>query len=74
MLKHKKSRLGGKGVHMSQQFGMIGMRGPGETAKEKETQHIERLLSKLQRDLDKLEKVRDTQRKKRLSSQIPLFC
>ena len=74
MLKHKKTRLGGKGVHMSQQFGMIGMRGPGETAKEKETQHIERLILKLERDLDKLEKVRDTQRKKRLSSQIPLFC
>lgn len=74
MLKHKKSRLGGKGVHMSQQFGMIGMRGPGETAKEKETQHIERLISKLERDLDRLSKVRDTQRKKRLTSQIPLFC
>lgn len=74
MLKYRKTHLAGKGINMSQQFGMIGMRGPGETAKEKETQHIERLISKLERDLKNLHKVRETQRKKRISANIPMFC
>ncbi len=59
---------------MSQQAGRIGTRGPGETQKEKETQHLERLMSKLQADLARLDKVRQTQRKKRVSSGIPLLC
>ena len=49
LLQHKKSRLAGKGIHMSQQGGRIGTRGPGETAKEKEMQHIDRLLISLKR-------------------------
>lgn len=71
MLQHRKSRLAGRGIHMSQQGGRIGTRGPGETAKEKETQHIERSMNKLKRDLAELTKHRDTQRKKRLESKIP---
>ena len=73
-LQHQKSRLAGRGIHMSQQSGKIGVRGPGETAKEKEIQHIERLILKLSRDLDKLEQQRETQRKRRLTSQIQQFC
>lgn len=74
MLQHKKSRLVGRGIHMSQQAGRIGTRGPGETAKEKETQHIERLMLKLKRDLQDLEQQRETQRKKRLQSHLPQIC
>lgn len=74
MLQHQKSRLSGRGLYMSQQGGRIGTRGPGETQKEKETQHIEHLMNKLRRDLEKLHKVRDTQRKRRISSELPLIC
>lgn len=74
MLQHQKSRLSGKGLYMSQQGGRIGTRGPGETQKEKETQHIEHLMLKMRRDLEKLQKVRETQRKQRLGSELPLMC
>ena len=74
MLQHRKSRLAGRGIHMSQQAGRIGTRGPGETAKEKEMQHIERSMNKLKKDLLQLEKTRETQRKKRLGAHIPMIC
>lgn len=74
MLKHKKSRLAGRGLHMSQQAGRIGVRGPGETAKEKETQHIERLMLRLKRELKQLEQTRETQRKRRLETGIKQIC
>lgn len=74
MLQHKKSRLTGKGIFLAQQAGRIGTKGPGETAKEKELQHIERRIQKLRKDLQQLEKQRKTQRKRRLISQIPLIC
>lgn len=71
MLQHRKSRLAGRGIHMSQQAGRIGTRGPGETAKEKEMQHIERSMIKLKKELVQLAKTRETQRKQRLESHIP---
>ncbi len=74
MLQHQKSRLIGRGLYMSQQGGRIGTRGPGETQKEKDTQHIEHLMLKMRRDLEKLHKVRETQRKQRLGSSLPLIC
>ncbi|MGC2310628.1 MAG: GTPase HflX [Candidatus Babeliaceae bacterium] len=74
MLQHQKGRLAGRGIHMSQQAGSIGTRGPGETQKEKETQHIEYLMIKLRRNLEKLAKVRQTQRKQRLESNISQVC
>ena len=49
-------------------------RGPGETAKEKEMQHIERAMNKLKKELVQLGKTRETQRKKRLGSHIPMIC
>lgn len=71
LLEHRKSRLAGRGIHMSQQGGRIGTRGPGETQKEKELQHIEHRMVKLRRDLEQLSKTRDTQRKRRLETRIP---
>ena len=71
MLQHRKSRLAGRGIHMSQQAGRIGTRGPGETAKEKETQHIERRMIKLKNDLKELAKHRSVQRKKKIRNRNP---
>jgi len=74
MFHHKKSRMAGAGVHMSQQAGRIGTRGPGETAKEKETRHIETQVNQLKKELAAMQKVRETQRKRRLESGIPQIC
>lgn len=72
MLQFEKSRLAGKGIHMSQQAGGIGLRGgPGETAKEKDLRYIEEQTNKLKKKLKHLEKVRDTQRKQRISNPLP---
>lgn len=73
-LQYEKAHLAGRGIEMSQQSGRIGTRGPGETQKEKDIQHIERLMSKIKKDLKSLEQTRETQRKQRLKSEIPLFC
>ncbi len=71
LFEHRKSRLAGRGIHMSQQSGRIGTRGPGETQKEKDLQHIEHRMIKLRRDLEQLERTRETQRKRRLETKIP---
>lgn len=73
-LQYEKAHLAGRGAEMSQQAGRIGTRGPGETQKEKDIQHIERLMSKIRKDLKSLEQTRETQRKQRLKSEIPLLC
>lgn len=74
MLQYKKSRLAGKGVYMSQQAGFIGGRGLGETAKERETRHIENQVLKLRKELEHQQEIRKTQRKRRLATGIPLIC
>lgn len=74
MLQHQKTRLTGHGIYMSQQGARIGTRGPGETAKEKALQHIERRATKLKQELASLTQHRMTQRKKRLGAHIPLIC
>ncbi len=71
MLQHRKSRLAGRGKHMARQSGKIGTRGPGETQKEQEIRHINQQITKIKRELKQLEKVRATQRKRRLESQLP---
>lgn len=75
MFQHRKTRLTGKGVHMSQQAGRVGERsGPGETAKEKETRHIESSILQLRKQLDRLQQTRDTQRKRRIDNRVPHVC
>jgi len=75
MLQHKKSRVAGHGIHMSQQSGILGLRsGAGETAKERELRHLETLILKLRKQHAQIEKVRQTQRKRRLQSNLPLMC
>lgn len=70
-LQYKKTRIAGKGISMGQQAGFLGTRGPGETAKEKELRHIDHHIQRLKNELRKLEEVRETQRKQRLSSGQP---
>lgn len=74
LLQHRRSRTAGKGIHMSQQSGHIGGRGPGETAKEQEMRIIDNDILKLKRELKDLGRSRDVQRKRRLEAQIPLIC
>lgn len=74
MLQHQKSRLAGRGIEMSQQGGRIGNKGPGETAKEREMQHIENRILSLKKEIKQLEKHRTTQRKSRLENNVPLIC
>lgn len=70
-LEHKKTRVSGKGIELEQQAGRIGGKGPGETLKEVELQHIDHLLVRLKKELKQLEQVRHTQRKQRLKSFFP---
>ena len=75
MLQHRKSRVAGKGIHLSQQAGHVGVRGgPGETAKERELRYIEDQIHKFKKQLVQIEKSRATQRKRRLESGLPLMC
>lgn len=74
-LQHQKTQLAGRGIHLSQQRGGIGLRsGFGETQKEKETRHIEERIKILKKELASLSKTRETQRKQRISGNLPLIC
>ena len=73
--KHKKTRLAGKGIHFDQQTGTTGLRGgPGEMAKERERRYIENEIRKLKKRLEKLQKIRATQRKTRLENKVTQIC
>ncbi len=74
MLRHKKSRMAGKGIHMSQQAGHIGGKGAGETAKEKEARVIDDTIAKLRKQLKALDKTRDVQRKRRMDTNVTQIC
>jgi GTP-binding protein HflX len=64
-------RLRGRGVELSQQAGGIGaLRGPGETKLETDRRRIQRRVTKLERDLERLAKTRATQRKARRRSAV----
>ncbi len=65
-------RLRGKGNEMSQQAGGIGTRrGPGETQLEVDRRRIQRRVTKLEAELERLAKTRATQRKARTRRAIP---
>lgn len=75
MLQHQKTRLAGQGVDMMQQRGVRGMRGGyGETRKEKDRRHIETTILKLNKQLEMLDRTRETQRKQRLTTGITHIC
>ena len=72
-------RLRGWGESMSRQAGGraggsgggVGLRGPGETKIETDRRRIRERMAKLRRDIKNMKQVRDTQRGRRLRSDIP---
>src|SRR5919201_1441318 len=72
-------RLRGWGESMSRQAGGraggsgggVGLRGPGETKIETDRRRIRERMSKLRRDIKAMKRARDTQRSRRLGSDIP---
>lgn len=74
-IEYLKTRLAGKGIELEQQLGVTGKtRGPGETSKEVLKRHLAEKFHRAKKNLEKLKKARDTQRKRRLESHIPLIC
>ncbi len=69
-----KTRLAGHGIHLEQQAGTIGVKGPGETLKEETSRHIEQLMLTAKRKITQLEKTRETQRKQRINHEITQYC
>ena len=71
-------RLRGWGESMSRQAGGraggsgggVGLRGPGETKIETDRRRIRERMAKLRRDIKDMKKVRDTQRSRRLASDV----
>ena len=73
LLRYNLPRLRGKGVSLSQQTGGIGARrGPGETKLETDRRRIEQRISRLERELTEVNKVRRTQSKSRRRSEVPV--
>ncbi len=72
-------RLRGWGESMSRQAGGraggsgggVGLRGPGETKIETDRRRIRERMAKLRRDIKDMKQVRDTQRSRRLRSDVP---
>lgn len=69
-----KTRIIGRGHELAQQAGILGAKGPGETAKEELKRHFAEKLRQAKKRLETLERSRETQRKQRLGSNIPLIC
>lgn len=74
LLRYNMPRLRGKGVSLSQQTGGIGARrGPGETKLETDRRRIEQRISKLERELEDVNRTRHTQAKARRRSEVPVI-
>jgi GTPase len=73
-LRYRLPRLRGRGLQLSQQGGGIGTRGPGETQLEVDRRRIQRRVSKLEADLDRLARTRATQRKSRRRRDFPVVA
>lgn len=73
-LKYRSTRLVGMGNILSRLGGGIGTRGPGEKKLEVDRRHIRDRLSQLNRELEDLEKNRETARSLRSRSNIPVIA
>lgn len=70
-LRYNRAHLVGVGKFLSQQGGGIGTRGPGETKLEMDRRKIDDRISELSRRIKEQKAVLQTQRKRRLSSELP---
>lgn len=71
-LKYRLPRLVGFGLNLSRTGGGIGTRGPGEKKIEIDRRIIRNRITDLERELEALKKVRNTQREKRIANEIPV--
>ena len=72
-LKYSLPRLIGLNKNLSRLGGGIGTRGPGEQKLELDRRRIKEKISDIQKDLEELDKIRETKRKKRMKDQIPVI-
>lgn len=73
-LKYRLPRLTGEGIHLSRTGGGIGTRGPGEKKLETDKRKIQKEIVKIESDISKISKIRETQRKNRLKADIPIVA
>jgi len=73
-LKYRLPRLVGYGKYLSRTGGGIGTRGPGEQKLETDRRHILREINNIEKALKKIEQTRETNRKQRISSSIPIVA
>ncbi|WZU02374.1 GTPase HflX [Erysipelothrix sp. D19-032] len=73
-LKYRLPRLVGYSDYLSRQGGGIGTRGPGEQKLETDKRHIQRNITHIQNELEKVVGHRETTRKQRLKSSLPIIA
>lgn len=73
-LKYRSSRLMGMGRAMSRLGGGIGTRGPGESKLETDRRLIQKRIGALKADIESMQKIRETTRKKREANEIPVVA
>ncbi len=74
LLRYNLPRLRGKGIELSRQQGGIGAkRGPGETKLETDRRRIAQRISRLEKELVGLNKIRQTQSKSRRRNELPMI-
>ena len=73
-LKYRLPRLTGFGKSLSRLGGGIGTRGPGEKKLETDRRHIERQMTEIKAELERLRKTRSVQRAKREKSELPVVA
>lgn len=72
LLRYHLPRLRGKGAELSRLGGGIGTRGPGETKLETDRRRIRQRITYVEKRLKEVQKARESQRKTRSGSAIPL--
>ncbi|MXX65218.1 MAG: GTPase HflX [Acidimicrobiia bacterium] len=73
LLRYQLPRLRGKGTELSRLGGGIGTRGPGETKLETDRRRIMQRISSVQKRLEQVHRVRETQRKNRQAASTTLL-
>ncbi len=71
MNRYRLPRLRGRGIELSRLAGGIGTRGPGESQLETDRRRVQRRITQLERQIDGMRTIRQTQRKARRRSGLP---